>query len=93
MAIYELPVTENDFMDLSEGHDILDRLPDYAYEGVMNAVIGRAHGGFGDWFCSTDHWDKVWDIMNTAIDEYIEFTAREVIESGDYEVADLSLEA
>ena len=92
MAIYELCVTDNDFYDYSQGHDVIDRLPDNEYEGVMNAIFCKARDGFAEWFCTTDHWDKVWDAMTPAIDEYIELTAKEVIESGDYEVVDLSLE-
>ena len=92
MSIYELCVTENDFFDYSQGHDALDRLPDHEYEGVMREIIGRAYEGFAEWLCGTDYWDMVWDAMQQAIDKYIDVVAKDVLESGDYEIVDLSLE-
>ena len=34
---------------------------------------------FYDWFCDTEYYEQMWDAINNALDEYIDMTAREIV--------------
>ena len=99
MAVFSLTVYDNEMLDYMEGHEILEHLPDHAYDGVVQAIINAAEERteygwtrFEEWFFDTEHFDKLQDLMMYAMDEYIDMTAKEVIKSGNYEMANCNSE-
>ena len=103
MDFYSMVVSEETFLDHMDGQRELEGLPDYQYEGVVRAIMERAAEpsvAYGmrctdcsAWFINTKFWDRLWDAMGEAVDEYIALTAREVLAKGEYELAHCDLEA
>lgn len=86
MAIHRISIYDSDFYDYFEGHEILEGLSDSDYETVTKAIIAKAGESrdgrftdFGWWFAGSDYLDDVWDVLQHAIDDYIEMVAPEVL--------------
>lgn len=86
MTIYSLDIHDSDFRDYMEGHEMLDALTDDDYVLVTRAIIDRAgepkgkfYTEFGLWFIGTSYWDDVWDVLQHAIDDYIDIVTLPVL--------------
>lgn len=97
MKAYEFNVYGNELREYMDGHDELDRLSDESYEVVTNAIIaestklvpyvcGLDGTKFEHFFINSTWYDDLQEVMCQAIDAFIEQTAEEIINSGEYEI-------
>ena len=95
---YKAVVDDTCFFDCFDGHVLLEEMPDWQYEGVVQAVFDRAGRerdgltGFQEWFYDTSHFDDLWDVLRAAIDDYIDMVVPEILRDGDWEPANCDLE-
>lgn len=86
--IYELYVGDDEFVELMEGHNEVNDLQGDAREKLVKQIIEAAktperHGfpvsDFKFWFMGTEYCDDMWEILDRAMDDYIEIKATEII--------------
>lgn len=96
-TLYSIRIDDNDFREremwAGDFEVIGPLLGDSATEEECEAVLERVikHGNkktrsgctrFAEWFCATDYYDEILDVVNGAIDSYITDVAFELLASG-----------